>query len=136
MRQRRGAAEILIRGTKVRNHDTWRGLYLVGILAAGLLLADALAPLSARGHSILTAGIVFLAATLTFLWTERHADLIERSGIDAQAKDDQLYTAWFVSGSSKFVLPRSGERKALTPGSEHALDKEMWYTKRRTNVKV
>lgn len=99
------------------NHRKWRGLYLLGVLAAGLLFADALAPLSLQWHDIVTVGIVFLVFGLTFYWTEKHADLVETEGIDAQAADDQLQRRWFIAQGERYALPRPAPQNRLADGN-------------------
>lgn len=90
----------------MNNRHSWRGIYLIGLLAAGLLGADALAPLSTEWHDIVTVGVVFLLFGLTLYWTETHADLVEAEGIDAQAR-----RRWFIAQGERYVLPRTGLEK-------------------------
>ena len=101
----------------MRNRHSWRGLYLLGALAAGLLFADALAPMSLHWHDIVTVGIIFLVLDLTFLWTEKHADLFETDGVDAQAADDQLQRRWFIAEGEQYALPRPAPQKRLADGN-------------------
>jgi hypothetical protein len=117
----------------MRTYGNWRGLYLIGVLVAGLLVADGLAPLSPRGHTVLTAGIVLLALALTLLWTETHSDLVETSGVDAWARGDELYRARLISEGGTFVLPKPEAQQPQTAGANSA---DMWYTRRRNEVKV
>jgi hypothetical protein len=97
----------------MRKHKTWRGMYLLGVLGA-----DALAPLSSRGHDIATVGIILLVSALTFLWTESHASLVEAEGIDARAAEDQAHRMRFIGGGVVFVLRQMDAPRALTDVNE------------------
>ena len=113
-------------------HYSWRGLYLLGALAAGMLVADTLAPLSMQWHNIITIGIVFLMVGLTFWWTEGHADLMETDGVDAKAVDDQLQRRWFIAQGERFALPRPTPQPKPADGAARHTDEHEYAILNRT----
>ena len=123
----------------MRKRQSWRGLYLLGVLGAGLLAADALAPLSQDAHDMLTVGTILLVFGLTLLWTESHADLIERSGIDARAAGKRPYRVRFISDGVNVILPEPEDDLAQDPDKKpQAPENVVHYRKstERTDKKV
>jgi hypothetical protein len=88
---------------------SWRGLYALGLLLAGLLTVDAIAPVSRTGHELV--GVVFLLVifALVFLWTEEHADLVEHEGIDsllASSDAPAAHGTLFIAGGESLPITR------------------------------
>jgi hypothetical protein len=96
----------------MEKQHNWRGLYRIGLLAVGLLVADALAPLSLEGHDIVTVGIVLLAFGLTAYWTEKHADLVETEGIDADT-----HRRWFIAQGQRYILAQPTPQEEQPEGN-------------------
>jgi hypothetical protein len=61
----------------------WWGLYALVPLMIGLMVLDAVAPVSDGWHRAGLAGIALLICGLAARWVERHPRLVERSGIDS-----------------------------------------------------
>jgi hypothetical protein len=61
----------------------WWGLFALIPLTVALMVLDDEAPFSEVWRLILLAGIVVVICVLAIAWTERHAGLVEREGVDA-----------------------------------------------------
>ncbi len=106
---------------KLRNSNWW-GLYALIPLAVGLIVLDAVEPLSETWHLILLAAIVVAICRLALTWVERNARLVETDGFDRL----RTYRIWLdtADGASAEQVVRvtcQAQGRTPAPGRDAAV---------------